>query len=36
MIKGCEKKIIYLKDTKSEYFEEAYFVVKPQASKEKE
>ena len=36
MIKGCEKKIIYLKDTKSEYFEEAYFVVKPQASGEKE
>ena len=28
MIKGCEKKIIYLKDTKSEFFEEAYFVLK--------
>ena len=30
MIKGCEKKIVYLKDTGSDYFEEAYFVVKPQ------
>ena len=36
MIKGCEKKIIYLKDTKSEFFEEAYFVVKPQSSTKKE
>ena len=29
MIKGCHKSIVFLKDTKSEFFDEAYFVVKP-------
>lgn len=28
MIKGCQKKIIQIKDTKSPVFEEAYFVLK--------
>ena len=28
MIKGCQKKIIFVKDTGSEYFEEAYFIMK--------
>ena len=28
MIKGCQKKIIQIKDTKSLYFEEAYIVLK--------
>ena len=28
MIKGCQKKIIQVKDTKSPFFEEAYFVLK--------
>ena len=28
MIKGCQKKIILLKDTGSDFFEEAYFVLK--------
>ena len=28
MIKGCQKKIIHLKNTNSPYFEEAYFVLK--------
>ena len=28
MIKGCQKKIIQIKDTKSLYFEEAYLVLK--------
>ncbi len=34
MIKGCQKKIIMVKDTKSKYFDAAYFVLKkdiPQA-----
>lgn len=31
MIKGCQRKIIYLKDTKSAVFEEAYFVLRPDA-----
>lgn len=29
MIKGCQKRIVFLKDTGSDYFEEAYFVIKP-------
>ncbi len=29
MLKGCQKKIIFLKDTGSDFFEEAYFVIKP-------
>lgn len=32
MIKGCHKSIIFLKNTGSELFDEAYFVVKPSAS----
>ena len=33
MIKGCHKSIVFLKDTGSELFEEAYFVIKPNAQK---
>ncbi len=29
MLKGTQKQIIYLKDTKSGIFDEAYFVIKP-------
>ena len=32
MIKGCQKRIIQIKDTKSQVFEEAYFVLKSGAS----
>ena len=28
MIKGCQKRIIHLKNTNSDYFEEAYFILK--------
>ncbi len=28
MIKGCQKKIIHLKNTESPYFEEAYFILR--------
>lgn len=28
MLKGCQKKIIFLKDTGSDFFEEAYFIIK--------
>ena len=28
MIKGCKKKIIYLKNTDSDIFDEAYFVLR--------
>ena len=28
MIKGCQKKIIHVTNTKSPYFEEAYFILK--------
>lgn len=28
MVRGCQKKIIYLKNTQSNIFEEAYFVIK--------
>lgn len=31
MIKGCQKRIVFLKNTGSEYFDEAYFVLKPDA-----
>jgi hypothetical protein len=33
MIKGCQKKIIQIKDTGSKYFEEAYFVIKEETLK---
>ena len=33
MIKGCQKKIVFLKDTGSDFFEEAYFVIKPDYDK---
>ena len=36
MIKGCQKNIIFLKNTGSELFDEAYFVVKPSAPQKKE
>lgn len=32
MIKGCSKRMIVLKNTGSELFDEAYFVVKPHSS----
>lgn len=32
MVRGCQKKIIYLKNTDSEVFDEAYFVVKDDTS----
>ena len=28
MVRGCQKKIIYLKNTHSDLFDEAYFVIK--------
>ena len=28
MVRGCQKKIIYLKNTRSDIFDEAYFVIK--------
>jgi hypothetical protein len=31
MVRGCQKKIIYLKNTESEVFDEAYFVVSDNA-----
>ena len=31
MVRGCQKKIIYLKNTDSEVFDEAYFIVKDNA-----
>jgi hypothetical protein len=31
MIKGCQRKIIYLKDTGSNAFDEAYFILKSDA-----
>lgn len=30
MLKGCQKKIVFLKDTGSDVFEEAYFVINPE------
>ena len=35
MVRGCQKKIIYLKSTGSEVFDEAYFVVSDNAPNEK-
>ena len=31
MIKGCHKNIVFLKDTGSKLFDEAYFILKPDA-----
>ena len=31
MLKGCQKKIIQIKETGSKYFEEAYFVIKDES-----
>jgi hypothetical protein len=31
VVRGCQKKIVYLKNTESEVFEEAYFVVRDDA-----
>ncbi|MBO5286547.1 MAG: hypothetical protein J6B34_00325 [Clostridia bacterium] len=36
MIKGCQKRIVFLKDTGSDYFDEAYFVIKPCAVEKSE
>ena len=36
MIKGCHKNIVFLKDTGSELFDEAYFILKPNAHEKKE
>ena len=36
MIKGCHKQIVFLKNTGSELFEEAYFILKPNAYNKKE
>ena len=36
MIKGCHKSIIFLKNTGSELFDEAYLVVNPSASERKD
>ena len=36
MIKGCQKNIIFLKNTESELFDEAYFVMKPNAPQKSE
>ena len=33
MLKGCQKKIIQIKDTGSKYFEEAYFIIKNESLK---
>ena len=32
MVRGCQKKIVYLKNTGSEVFDEAYFLVRDDAS----
>ncbi|MBR6557871.1 MAG: hypothetical protein IKT70_02555 [Clostridia bacterium] len=29
MVRGCQKKIIHLRDTGSDLFEEAYFIIRP-------
>ena len=36
MVRGCQKKIIYLKNTQSNMFEEAYFVIKDNLFYEKD
>lgn len=33
MLKGCTKRVIVIKDTGSDLFDEAFFVIKPQNSK---
>ncbi len=35
MVRGCQKKIIYLKNTQSKIFEEAYFVIRDKGLYEK-
>lgn len=35
MIKGCSRQVIVLKNTGSDLFEEAYFIIKPKGSDEK-
>ncbi len=30
MLRGCQKKVVFLKNTGNELFEEAYFVIKPE------
>jgi hypothetical protein len=30
MLRGCQKKVVFLKNTGSQVFEEAYFVIKPE------
>ena len=30
MLRGCQKKVIFLKNTGNQLFEEAYFVIKPE------
>ena len=35
MVRGCQKKIIYLKNTQSNIFEEAYFVIKEEVIEER-
>ena len=32
MVRGCQKKIIHLRDTGSDLFEEAYFILKERIS----
>ena len=32
MLRDCQKKVIHLKDTKSKMFDEAYFIVREQAT----
>ena len=34
MIKGCTKRVIVVKDIESNFFDEAFFIVKPQSSKQ--
>ncbi len=36
MVRGCQKKIIYLKNTGSEMFDEAYFIMSDRCSDESE
>ena len=33
MIKGCNKRVIVMKDTGNDMIEEAFFIIKPEASK---
>lgn len=35
MVRGCQKKIIYLKNTHSDLFDEAYFVIKNEIDNER-